>query len=62
MLDITLVDLLRVEESDDGVEALRRSLAPIRTLAKDAAILARAAEESGASTPVFTLAQEQVIL
>lgn len=60
MLDYVLTDLLKVEEAGDGVEALRRSLAPIRTLAKDAAIVARAADEGGASATLFKSAQTEV--
>lgn len=60
MLDQVLEDLLKVEEAGDDVEILRRSLAPIRTLGKDAAILARAAAESGASASLLGSAQAQV--
>lgn len=60
MLDQVLGDLLKVEEAGDDVEVLRRSLAPIRTLGKDAAILARAAAESGASSSLLQSAQAQV--
>ncbi|CAM9968552.1 unnamed protein product [Ectocarpus sp. 4 AP-2014] len=55
-----LGDLLKVEEAGDDVEVLRRSLAPIRTLGKDAAILARAAAESGASSSLLESAQAQI--
>ncbi|CAM9105106.1 unnamed protein product [Ectocarpus sp. 6 AP-2014] len=60
MLDQVLGDLLKVEEAGDDVEVLRRSLAPIRTLGKDAAILARAAAESGASSSLLESAQAQI--
>lgn len=60
MLDHVLEDLLKVEEGGDDVEVLRRSLAPIRTLAKDAAIVARAAEDGGAPASLFKSAQAEV--
>lgn len=60
MLDITLENLIKVEEAADGVESLRRSLAPLRTLAKDAAILSRAAADCSADVPLFTAAQQPV--
>ncbi|CAM9690810.1 unnamed protein product [Hapterophycus canaliculatus] len=60
MLDHVLEDLLKVEEADDDVEILRRSLAPIRTLGKDAGILIRAASECGASSSLLQAAREQV--
>lgn len=60
MLDQVLEDLLKVEEAGDDVEVLRRSLAPIRTLGKDAAILVRAAVESGASSSLLGSAQALV--
>eukprot|EP00752_Nemacystus_decipiens_P008671 g7739.t1 len=60
MLDQVLDDLLKVEEAGDDVEVLRRSLAPIRTLGKDAAILVRAAAESGASSSLLGSAQALV--
>jgi len=59
MLDQVLDDLLKVEEAGGDVEVLRRSLAPIRTLGKDAAILARAASEGGASASLLETAQAQ---
>ncbi|CAM9603413.1 unnamed protein product [Ectocarpus sp. 12 AP-2014] len=60
MLDQVLGDLLKVEAAGDDVEVLRRSLAPIRTLGKDAAILTRAAEESGASASLLESARAQI--
>lgn len=60
MLDHVLEDLLKVEEADGDVEVLRRSMAPIRTLGKDAGILMRAASECGASSSLFEAAKEQV--
>lgn len=60
MLDHVLADLLKVEEAGDDVEALRRSLAPVRTLAKDAAIVTRAAHEGGASAMLMQFAQAQI--
>ncbi|CAM9598419.1 unnamed protein product [Scytosiphon promiscuus] len=60
MLDHVLEDLLKVEEAGDDVEVLRRSLAPIRTLGKDADILMRAASECGASSSLLQAAKEQV--
>ncbi|CAB1101704.1 unnamed protein product [Ectocarpus sp. CCAP 1310/34] len=60
MLDQVLGDLLKVEEAGDDVEVLRRSLAPIRTLRKDAGILARAAAESGASSSLLESARAQI--
>lgn len=60
MLDHVLEDLLKVEKAGGDVEALRRSLAPVQTLAKDAAIVTRAAHEGGTSAMLFQFAQAQV--
>eukprot|EP00904_Undaria_pinnatifida_P006797 jgi/Undpi1/3247/HiC_scaffold_15.g06621.m1 len=60
MLDHVLEDLLKVEKAGGDVEALRRSLAPVQTLAKDAAIVTRAAHEGGTSAMLFQFAQAQI--
>ena len=60
MLDHVLGDLLRVEEAGGDVEVLRRSLAPIKTIAKDAAIVTRAAEQSGVPAELFASARSWV--
>ncbi|CAM9889829.1 unnamed protein product, partial [Ascophyllum nodosum] len=60
MLDHVLGDLLRVEEAGGDVEVLRRSLAPIKTIAKDAAIVTRAAEQSGVPAELFASARSWI--
>lgn len=60
MLDHVLEDILKVEDAGGDVETLRRSLAPIRTLAKDASIVAQAAKDVGASVGLFNAAKAEV--
>lgn len=60
MLDHVLNDLLKVEKAGNDIEVLRRSLAPIKTIAKDAEIVARAVQEGGASAQLFSFAQSKV--
>ncbi|CAM9356090.1 unnamed protein product [Discosporangium mesarthrocarpum] len=58
MLDKILTDLIRMEE--DGEGALLDSMAPLRTLAKDAQIITKAVAQSGIRLPLFPAAQGQV--